>query len=183
MIDLKEYIDTEIENSLILESSEFYDSFTNQMQNLIENWCLIRYCTLGEQSDDDDFNPEVLQNKIHWIVELQATMLNIKRIPKSLKNKYSTVLDKVLENNDIVDKSSWKTILSRLEDKCEKEKINIPEPTNQSSDHYENDPIIIRSAKDFIKYGIKDVIYTIMDNFKSKPGDKKSNYEKYTNTI
>ena len=60
MIDLKEYIDAEIENSLILESSEFYDSFTNQMQNLIENWCLIRYCTLGEQSDDDDFNPEVL---------------------------------------------------------------------------------------------------------------------------
>lgn len=183
MINLKEYIDAEIENSLILESSEFYDSFSHQMQNLIENWCLIRYCTLCEQSDDDDFNPEVLVNKIHWMVELQATMLNIKRIPKSLKNKYSTVLNKVLENNDIADKSSWKTILSRLEDKCNDEKINIPEPANQSSENYENDPIIIRSAKDFIKYGIKDVIYTIMDNFKSKPEDKKSNYEKYTNTI
>lgn len=183
MIDLKEYIDAEIENSLILESSEFYDSFSYQMQNLIENWCLIRYCTLCEQSDGADCNSEVLQNKIHWMVELQAAMFNIKRVPKSKKNKYSTVLDKVLGDNDIADKSSWKTILSRLEDKCKDEKINIPEPTNQSSDYYEFDPIIIRSAKDFIKYGIKDVIYTIMDNFKSKPEDKKSNYEKYTNTI
>ena len=87
MIDLKEYIDVELENSLILESSEFYDSFTNQMQNLIENWCLIRYCTLSEQSDDDDFNPEVLQNKIHWIVELQATMSNIKKNSKELEKQ------------------------------------------------------------------------------------------------
>ena len=174
MTSLEEFINEGINRS------DYLDKVSSYFRQIVENWCLIRYCTLCEQSHNYKVPS---RTKIHWMSELQATMSNIKRIPKSLKNKYSTVLDKVLENNDIVDKSSWKTILYRLEDKCKKEKINIPEPTNQSSDHYENDPIIIRSAKDFIKYGIKDVIYTIMDNFKSKPADKKSNYEKYTNTI
>ena len=86
---------------------------TDKTKTVIKNLTKV---DIRNQRDVDNCVKEIMHQR-----KKIATMLNIKRIPKSLKNKYSTVLDKVLENNDIVDKSSWKTILYRLEDKCRKE--------------------------------------------------------------
>ena len=79
MTTIKEYILEKLQNTLIFEMTysrkELKNSFDSILDQIIENWCLVKYCSLYDTSNI---------NKNHWVNELTAHMYNI--LNRQLKN-------------------------------------------------------------------------------------------------
>ena len=76
---IKEYILEKLQNTLIFEMTysrkELKNSFDSILDQIIENWCLVKYCSLYDTNNID---------KNHWVNELTAYMYNI--LNRQLKN-------------------------------------------------------------------------------------------------
>ena len=79
MINIKEYILEKLQNTLVFEMAysrkELKNSFDGILDQIIENWCLVKYCSLYDTKNI---------NKNHWSNELTAHMYNI--LKRQLKN-------------------------------------------------------------------------------------------------
>ena len=77
--NIKEYILEKLQNTLVFEMTysrkELKNSFDDILDQIIENWCLVKYCSL--------YNVQNI-NKNHWANELAAHMYNI--LKRQLKN-------------------------------------------------------------------------------------------------
>ena len=83
MTTIKEYILEKLQNTLVFEMAysrkELKNSFDCILDQIIENWCLVKYCSLY---DTNNINNNI--NKNHWVNELTAHMYNI--LKRQLKN-------------------------------------------------------------------------------------------------
>ena len=79
MTTIKEYILEKLQNTLVFEMSysrkELKNSFDCILDQIIENWCLVKYCSLYDTSNI---------NRNYWTNELTAHMYNI--LKRQLKN-------------------------------------------------------------------------------------------------
>lgn len=79
MLNIKEYILEKLQNTLVFEMAysrkELKNSFDDILDQIIENWCLVKYCSLYDTNNI---------NRNHWANELTAHMYNILR--RQLKN-------------------------------------------------------------------------------------------------
>ena len=79
MTNIKEYILEKLQNTLVFEMAysrkELKNSFDVILDQIIENWCLVKYCSLYDVQNT---------NKNHWANELTANMYNI--LKRQLKN-------------------------------------------------------------------------------------------------
>ena len=79
MTNIKEYILEKLQNTLVFEMAysrkELKNSFDDILDQIIENWCLVKYCSLYYVQNN---------NKNHWVNELTAHMYNI--LKRQLKN-------------------------------------------------------------------------------------------------
>lgn len=79
ILNIKEYILEKLQNTLVFEMAysrkELKTIFDGILDQIIENWCLVKYCSL--------YDPNNI-NKNHWVYELTAHMYNIFR--RQLKN-------------------------------------------------------------------------------------------------
>lgn len=132
MKDLREYIIEAISNSYIFEMAYKRKDFINTCnllcQQIVENWCLVRYCTLNNQT--------IL--KKHWQDELYAHCDNIFKM-KIDSNKFSAIKESWIKNNELND---FETIKFLIYKKFSKENIN----------DYDN------VIKDFITYGLEKLM-------------------------
>lgn len=78
-VNIKEYILEKLQNTLVFEMAysrkELKNSFDGILDQIIENWCLVKYCSLYDIRNI---------NKNHWSNELTAHMYNI--LKRQLKN-------------------------------------------------------------------------------------------------
>ena len=79
IVNIKEYILEKLQNTLVFEMTysrkELKNSFDGILDQIIENWCLVKYCSLYDEQNI---------NKNHWANELTAHMYNI--LKRQLKN-------------------------------------------------------------------------------------------------
>ena len=79
MLNIKEYILEKLQNTLVFEMTysrkELKNSFDGILDQIIENWCLVKYCSLYDTTNI---------NRNHWTNELTAHMYNI--LKRQLKN-------------------------------------------------------------------------------------------------
>ena len=79
MTTIKEYILEKLQNTLVFEMAysrkELKNSFDGILDQIIENWCLVKYCSLYDSNNI---------NKSHWTNELTTHMYNI--LKRQLKN-------------------------------------------------------------------------------------------------
>ena len=79
MTTIKEYILEKLQNTLVFEMAysrkELKNSFDSILDQIIENWCLVKYCSLYDTSNI---------NRNHWTNELTTHMYNI--LKRQLKN-------------------------------------------------------------------------------------------------
>ena len=79
ILNIKEYILEKLQNTLVFEMAysrqELKTIFDGILDQIIENWCLVKYCSLYDPSNI---------NKNHWVNELTAHMYNI--LKRQLKN-------------------------------------------------------------------------------------------------
>ena len=79
MLNIKEYILEKLQNTLVFEMAysrkELKNSFDGILDQIIENWCLVKYCSLYDSNNI---------NKNHWVNELTVRMYNI--LKRQLKN-------------------------------------------------------------------------------------------------
>lgn len=79
MLNIKEYILEKLQNTLVFEMvysrKELKNSFDGILDQIIENWCLVKYCSLYDINNI---------NRNHWTNELTAHMYNI--LKRQLKN-------------------------------------------------------------------------------------------------
>ena len=72
MKSIKEYILDAIQESYIFEiaydRTEIKKRVEGLINQIIENWCLVKYCTLYDNEN---------RNKYHWKQELKAHLYNI----------------------------------------------------------------------------------------------------------
>lgn len=99
MKSIKEYILDVIQESYIFEMAydrkeikKRVEALTNQ---IIENWCLIKYCTLYDNEN---------RNKYHWKQELKAHLYNIYEMKikgGNAKTKYNLISEIIYDKKEI----------------------------------------------------------------------------------
>jgi hypothetical protein len=97
--------------------SDFVYRVSNLLPQIIENWCLIRFCTLSRRT----------QTKEHWKDELRAHMLNIGGLDIKGNNKVDKRLKAIYEGfnmRDLIGECSDRIFLY-IEGKFNKENIDI----------------------------------------------------------
>ena len=97
--------------------SDFVYRVSNLLPQIIENWCLIHFCTLSSRE----------QTKEHWKDELMAHMLNIGGLDIKGNNKVEKRLKAIYEGfdmRDLVGECSEKIFLY-IEGKFHKENIDV----------------------------------------------------------
>lgn len=113
--------------------SKYQDTIIDLTSQLVENWCLIRYCTLYDKHNI---------NKNHWKSELRAYILKLNGMFVKVDKKRATeeVLIKWEELN------VYTNVLRKISYKCHQEKLDI------ESENIKNVTL------DFVEYGIFEII-------------------------
>lgn len=102
--------------------SKFVDNTSNLVYQIIENWCLIRYCTLALQE----------QNKEHWATELRAHISNIGRDTIKGNDSYDSRIKAISEGFDSKDAFNGpERIMQIVKGKFKAEKITDTELIRQ----------------------------------------------------
>lgn len=142
MTRLVEYIVKNLERSYIFEMAyerrEYMNKLFELRLQLVENWALIRYCSLYDNEN---------LNKNHWKKELFAHISNL--------NKMKLKVDKTrATEQELVDKAEFnnvENIIKIIEFKFEIEDLA-------------NDETIRTIAEDFTEYGLNELITIISNN-------------------
>lgn len=120
--ELKEIVKNEVTKqlSMILEyaipRSKFIENAYNLSSQIIENWCLVHYCTIVGRTE----------TKTHWRDELYSHMDNVSRDTIKSNNSYEVrakALTEAFEWNDLFSGSD--RIIRLTSRKFNKENINI----------------------------------------------------------
>ena len=116
--------------------SKYQDSVIDLTNQIVENWCLIRYCSLYDKNN---------LNKNHWKTELRAYILKLNSMLVKVDKKRATqeVLIK-WEGLDI-----YTNVLRKISYKWQNEKLDI------ESENTKNITL------DFSTYGVFDIISLI----------------------
>lgn len=109
MKSIKEYILDVIQESYIFEMAynrkeirKRVEALTNQ---IIENWCLIKYCSLYDKTNT---------NKNHWKQELRAHLYNIYEMKTkggNAKTKYNLISEIIYDKKEITSSSKIASII------------------------------------------------------------------------
>lgn len=109
MKSIKEYILDVIQESYIFEMAynrkeirKRVEALTNQ---IIENWCLIKYCSLYDKTNT---------NKNHWKQELRAHLYNIYEMKikgGNAKTKYNLISEIIYDKKEITSSSKIASII------------------------------------------------------------------------
>lgn len=112
--DLKEIVQN-VTKDILTEMAVPIKVFKSRVDNLrlqlVENWCLCRYCQLFSPNNEN-FN--------HWIIELRAHMNNIKSLNIKKGNKLNILKQMFIDDYDFDDVN---TICRIVIDKFEREGI------------------------------------------------------------
>ena len=109
MKSIKEYILNVIQESYIFEMAydrkeikKRVEALTNQ---IIENWCLIKYCSLYDKTNT---------NKYHWKQELKTHLYNIYEMKikgGNAKTKYNLISEIIYDKKEITTSSKISSII------------------------------------------------------------------------
>lgn len=138
--ELKKYVITE----MVYDLKQYKENINNLIQQIVENWCLIRFATLSN---------EYSELKNHWRSELLAHMTNISSMRLKGSLEKVTTKEKALYsifNQRDLDTSEY-CIHMHIVHKFAKEKM----PTNGE--------IYAQVIEDF-KNSIKNIVDTILTN-------------------
>ena len=118
--ELNEIIKHEVEKQLqilmeyAIPRSEFIEKISNQCQQILENWCLVRYCSIFGRT----------QTKEHWMSELGTAIMRASKGQIKKNNSYETrvkAIEEAFDWNDLP--SSPEHIYDLVVDKFVKEGI------------------------------------------------------------
>ena len=109
MTNIKEYILEKLQNTLVFEMAysrkELKNSFDCILDQIIENWCLVKYCTLYDNEN---------KNKYHWKQELKAHLYNIYEMKikgGNAKTKYNLIYEIIYDKKEITASSKIASII------------------------------------------------------------------------
>lgn len=109
MKSIKEYILNVIQESCIFEMAydrkEIKKRVEGLINQIIENWCLIKYCTLYDNEN---------KNKYHWKQELKTHLYNIYEMKikgGNAKTKYNLISEIIYDKKEITTSSKISSII------------------------------------------------------------------------
>ena len=109
MKSIKEYILDAIQESYIFEMAydrkEIKKRVEGLINQIIENWCLTKYCTLHDNEN---------RNKHHWKQELMAHLYNIYEMKLkggNAKTKYNLISEIIYDKKEITTSSKISSII------------------------------------------------------------------------
>lgn len=158
--ELKEIVKNEVKRqlSIIMEyaipRSKFIENAYNLSQQIIENWCLIHYCTIIERTE----------TKEHWKTELYAHMNNVSRSIIKANNSYETrlkALKEAFDWNDLYDSEERVSRIISGKFKIEKIPTNTSEYLKCVNDCFNSIDAIVDVMAKFDPSLIEDYIETI----------------------
>ena len=141
-------------NEFFIKRSQFVNNVWHLSYQIIENWCLVHYCTLIGRTE----------TKEHWKDELIAHLTNIGRDGIKANNSVSTRMKAIAEGFDYASLyDGEKRILQIVQDKFKRENINIDENVMQTvKDCSQSINDIAKVMAEYnINFGILDYVNTI----------------------
>ena len=111
---------------------------------LVENWALIRYCTLQESNEEYYNIIDVSQTRNHWEKELRAHIFNLYKMKLDIDKTRAT-------EQELIEYSEFKNI-DNIKEIIEF-KFDVEGILNDDSKD-----IIDEIAKDFVEYGLDELI-------------------------
>ena len=142
-MSFKEFIVEKLQKTNIFEMAysrqKYMDILDGLKRQILENWILIRFCTLSGRTE----------NKEHWKDELDAHIINLYDMTLKVNNKKNASKEVLI---DMAEYDNEDRIIKTIYGKCKKEQIDI------------KDENIIQACKDWVKYGIHEIIDIISMN-------------------
>lgn len=140
MNKLTEYLIEQLSKTHIFEMAysreQYIDNIDDIADQIVENWCLIRYCTLYDKDN---------KNKAHWKQELKSYCKKLLRSVVKV-NKLKATQDAMIE---MLELDNQKIVEVTIADKFEKENFEIKQDI----------------CKDFSEYGLQKIIYLVSKKF------------------
>lgn len=140
MNKLVEYLIKQLSKTKIFEMTysreQYIDNIDDIADQIVENWCLIRYCTLYDKDN---------KNKVHWKQELKSYCKKLLRSVVKV-NKLKATQDAMIE---MLELDNQKIVEVTIADKFEKENFEIKQDI----------------CRDFSEYGLQKIIYLVSKKF------------------
>lgn len=115
---------------------QYIDNIDDIADQIVENWCLIHYCTLYDKDN---------KNKSHWKQELKSYCKKLLRSVVKV-NKLKATQDAMIE---MLELDNQKIVEVTIADKFEKENFEIKQDI----------------CRDFSEYGLQKIIYLVSKKF------------------
>jgi hypothetical protein len=135
-----EYLIEQLSKTHIFEMAysreQYIDNIDDIADQIVENWCLIHYCTLYDKDN---------KNKAHWKQELKSYCKKLLRSVVKV-NKLKATQDAMIE---MLELDNQKIVEVTIADKFEKENFEIKQDI----------------CKDFSEYGLQKIIYLVSKKF------------------
>ena len=151
MIKLIEYIAEKLTNTRIFEIAfqrrVYMKTLFDLRLQLVENWALIRYCTLQKSNEEYHNFIDVSQTRNHWEKELRAHIYNLYNMKLDVDKTRAT-------EQELIEYSEFKNI-DNIKEIIEF-KFDVEGILND-----DDKDIIDEIAKDFVEYGLDELIEII----------------------
>ena len=151
MIKLVEYIAEKLTSTRIFEMTfqrrVYMKTLFDLRLQLVENWALIRYCTLQKSNEEYNNLIDVSQTRNHWEKELRAHIYNLYKMKLDVDKTRAT-------EQELIEYSEFKNIDNI------KEIIEFKFDVEGIFNNGDKD-IIDEIAKDFVEYGLDELIEII----------------------
>lgn len=151
MIKLVEYIAEKLTSTHIFEMAfqrrVYMKTLFDLRLQLVENWALIRYCTLQKSNEEYHNLIDVSQTRNHWEKELRAHIYNLYNMKLDVDKTRAT-------EQELIEYSEFKNI-DNIKEIIEF-KFDVEGILND-----DDKDIIDEIAKDFVEYGLDELIEII----------------------
>ena len=151
MIKLVEYIAEKLTSTRIFEMAfqrrVYMKTLFNLRLQLVENWAMIRYCTLQKSNEEYNNLIDVSQTRNHWEKELRAHISNLYSMKLDVDKTRAT-------EQELIEYSEFKNI-DNIKEIIEF-KFDVEGILND-----DDKDIIDEIAKDFVEYGLDELIEII----------------------
>ena len=151
MIKLVECIIEKLSNTRLFEMAfqrrVYMKTLFDLRLQLVENWALIRYCTLQKSNEEYNNLIDVSQTRNHWEKELRAHISNLYKMKLDVDKTRAT-------EQELIEYSEFKNI-DNIKEIIEF-KFDVEGILND-----DDKDIIDEIAKDFVEYGLDELIEII----------------------